>query len=162
MHHCRITNVEKDAVILAAGNRDSGHQHVHRLTAGITNPVGKPAAIVNAAAVVGHSAANVPVADGDVAQSIAEQNAATRRTGGGGGNGVAVQIQRHAVGGDVNAIARADGEVVRQIIRAGLGNRHQAGRVGDGRAPAKTGQARTIAAEPGGLDAAGHIDAIDI
>ena len=74
------------------------------------------------------------VADGDVAQSAGERNAGARRAGGGGGNGVTVQIQRHAVGGDVNAIARADGEIVRQIIRAGLGERHQAGRVGDGRA----------------------------
>ena len=50
------------------------------------------------------------------AQAAVEQNARARRAGGGGGNGEAIQIQRHAVGVDVNRVAGADGEIVRQII----------------------------------------------
>jgi len=133
-HRGGIAGAQIDAVIQAAGDGDVGDEHVARLDAGTINAVGKAVAGVEAVAVVGDAAHDMAVDDGDVSDVAIERNARAKTAGGGGGNGEAVQIKRHAVGVDINAVAGADGEVVGEIVGAGQGNFRQRAGVGDGRA----------------------------
>lgn len=101
---------EINPVAQTARNRDVGHMDVGRRAVGINDAVDKTAAAKNSV-IIGDTAVDMAVENGDVRVRAQQQNARAGGAGSRRGNREAIQIQRHLVGSDGDGVPRVDGEV---------------------------------------------------